>query len=53
VALLSGTELGDDRIGLLFIFLAAAMWAGYIVFGSHVAHQQRGLSALAFGLLAA
>jgi inner membrane transporter RhtA len=51
VGLLSGTELGDDRLGLLFIFLAAAMWAGYIVFGQRVAHQDRGVSALAFGLL--
>lgn len=52
VALLSGTELGDNRIGLLFIFLAAALWAGYIVMGSHVARQDRGLSGLSFGLLA-
>lgn len=51
VALLSGTELGDDRIGLLFIFLSAALWAGYIVMGSHVARQDRGLAGLSLGLV--
>ncbi len=52
VVLLSGTELGDDPFGLLFIFIAAALWAGYIVFGSRVARQDRGLAGLSLGLLA-
>jgi inner membrane transporter RhtA len=51
VLLLSGTEVGDDAVGLAFIFLAATLWAGYIVFGSHVAHQDRGLAGLSLGLL--
>jgi len=51
VIVLSGTEVGDDAVGLVFIFLAAALWAGYIVFGSKVARQDRGLSGLSLGLL--
>jgi inner membrane transporter RhtA len=35
----------------LFIFLASAMWATYIVVGSKVAQQNRGVSGLGFGLL--
>ena len=34
VVVLSGVELGGEPLGLLFIFLASAMWAGYIVVGS-------------------
>jgi inner membrane transporter RhtA len=52
VGLLSGTELGHDTIGVIFILLAAALWAGYIVFGARVARQDRGLAGLSFGLLA-
>ena len=51
VALLSGFEFGGNKLGLLFIFLASAMWATYIVLGSHVARQDRGLAGLGVGLL--
>lgn len=50
VLLLSGTEIGDDAFGLLFIFLAAALWAGYIVLGARLARRIQGTSALALGL---
>lgn len=50
VAVLSGIELGDEPLGLLFIFLASAMWAAYIVVGSRVAQQDRGLAGLGIGL---
>jgi inner membrane transporter RhtA len=52
VALLSGTEIGHDRIGLLFIFIAATLWAGYIVLGSRIARRASGFAGLSFGLLA-
>jgi inner membrane transporter RhtA len=51
VAVLSGVELDGEPLGLLFIFLASAMWATYIVVGSKVAQQNRGVSGLGFGLL--
>jgi inner membrane transporter RhtA len=51
VAVLSGVELDGEPLGLLFIFLASAMWATYIVVGSRVAQQNRGVSGLGFGLL--
>ncbi|MBM3827444.1 MAG: EamA family transporter [Actinobacteria bacterium] len=51
VAVLSGVELDGEPLGLLFIFLASAMWATYIVIGSKVAQQNRGVSGLGFGLL--
>ncbi len=51
VAVLSGIELGNEPLGLLFIFLASAMWALYIVIGSRVAQQNRGSAALAIGLV--
>lgn len=51
VALLSGIELGNEPLGLLFIFLASAMWAAYIVVGSRVAQQNRGSASLAIGLV--
>jgi inner membrane transporter RhtA len=50
VAVLSGIELGNEPLGLLFIFLASAMWAAYIVIGSRVAQQDRGMASLAIGL---
>lgn len=50
VAVLSGIELGNEPLGLLFIFLASAMWAAYIVIGSKVAQQDRGVASLAIGL---
>ncbi len=51
VAVLSGIELGNEPLGLLFIFLASAMWAAYIVIGSRVARQDRGMASLAIGLV--
>jgi inner membrane transporter RhtA len=51
VALLSGFEISGNGVGLLFIFLASAMWAAYIVLGARVARQQRGLAGLGVGLL--
>ncbi len=51
VAVLSGVELSGEPLGLLFIFLASIMWAAYIVIGSRVAQQNRGVSGLGFGLL--
>ena len=51
VAVLSGIELGDEPLGLLYIFLASAMWAAYIVVGSRVAQQDRGVAGLGLGLL--
>jgi inner membrane transporter RhtA len=51
VAVLSGVEIDGEPLGLLFIFLASAMWATYIVIGSKVAQQNRGVSGLGFGLL--
>jgi inner membrane transporter RhtA len=51
VAVLSGIELADEPLGLLFIFLASAMWAAYIVVGSRVAQQNRGTASLALGLV--
>lgn len=51
VAVLSGVELDGEPLGLVFIFLASAMWATYIVIGSKVARQNRGVSGLGFGLL--
>ncbi len=51
VIILSGLELGNEPLGLLYIFLASIMWALYIVIGSKVASFDRGLSGLGIGLL--
>jgi inner membrane transporter RhtA len=51
VAVLSGVEISGEPLGLLFIFLASAMWAAYIVLGSRVAQQDRGVAGLGLGLL--
>jgi inner membrane transporter RhtA len=50
VIILSGFELGNEPLGLLFIFLASACWAAYIVVGSRVAQLNRGVSGLGVGL---
>jgi len=50
VVILSGFELGNEPLGLLFIFLASACWAAYIVIGSRVAQLNRGVSGLGVGL---
>lgn len=51
VLVLGGVELGNEPLGLLFILLASAMWAGYIVIGSRVALGDKGVSGLAIGLI--
>ncbi|MEO7398746.1 MAG: EamA family transporter [Ilumatobacteraceae bacterium] len=51
VGLLSGFEVSGNPLGLLFIFLASAMWAVYIVIGAKVARQDRGLAGLGVGLI--
>lgn len=51
VALLAGLEIGGNPLGLVFIFAASAMWAVYIVIGSRVARQDRGLAGLGVGLV--
>lgn len=50
VLVLGGTEIDGNAVGLLFIFLASLMWAGYIVIGSRVARLDRGVSGLGIGL---
>jgi inner membrane transporter RhtA len=51
VAILSGIEWDANLPGLIAIFCAAAMWAGYIVLGSRVADGGAGLDGLAVGVL--
>ena len=50
VGMLSGVELDAEPLGLLFIFLASAMWAAYIVVGARVARLDRGVAGLGIGL---
>jgi inner membrane transporter RhtA len=50
VVVLSGIEIDDQPLGLLFIFLAAACWAGYVVLSARVAQYDRGVAGLAVGL---
>jgi inner membrane transporter RhtA len=50
VFVLGRGEIDGDTLGLLFIFLASAMWAIYIVIGSRVAHLDRGVAGLGIGL---
>ena len=44
VLVLGGVEVDDNAVGLLFILIASAMWAAYIVVGSHVAQFGAGLT---------
>lgn len=50
VTVLSGLELGSEPLGLLYIFLASACWAAYIVIGAKVARLDRGVAGLGVGL---
>ena len=50
VAVLGGGEIEGNAVGLLFIGLASAMWAAYIVIGSRVARLDRGVAGLGVGL---
>jgi inner membrane transporter RhtA len=51
VALLSGLELDGDPGGIAFVLLASSMWAAYILVGTRVARQERGVAGLAVGLV--
>ena len=50
VIVLSGVEVDDEPLGVLFILAASAMWAGYIILGRRVAHLDRGMSGMGVGL---
>ena len=50
VVVLSGIEIDNEPLGLLFIFLAALCWAAYIVIGARVAQYNRGVAGLGVGL---
>ena len=50
VVVLGGVEIGDNTLGVVFILAASAMWATYIVIGSHVAQLDRGVAGLGVGL---
>ena len=50
VVTLGGVEVGDEPLGVLFILLASALWAAYIVIGSRVAQADRGVAGLGVGL---
>lgn len=50
VVVLGGGELEGNAVGLVFIGLASAMWAAYIVIGSRVARLDRGVAGLGIGL---
>lgn len=50
VVTLGGVEVGDNAVGVMFILLASAMWAAYIVVGSRVAQMRSGVAGLGVGL---
>jgi inner membrane transporter RhtA len=51
VVVLGGVEIDTEPLGLIYILLASAMWAAYIMIGRHVAAQDRGVSGLALGMV--
>lgn len=51
VAILSGVEIGDEPLGVLFILLAAASWAVHIVSGAKVARSHSGIDGLAMAFI--
>lgn len=51
VALMSGIQLTNDALGLAYVLMAAACWAGYIVLGARVSNQTAGIDGLAVGLV--
>jgi inner membrane transporter RhtA len=53
VVLLAGVQSGADIAGVVWALTAAALWAGYILFGKRVADSGSGLDALALGMAAA
>jgi inner membrane transporter RhtA len=50
VLLLVGVEADANLTGVLFAFVSAAMWAGYILLGKRVADTGDGLDSLAVGM---
>lgn len=50
VVVLSGVEIDTEPLGLMFVFMASAMWAAYIIIGRHVAGFDRGSAGLALGM---
>lgn len=50
VAVLGGVELAENAVGLVYILIASALWATYIVVGSRVAQVDRGVAGLGLGL---
>lgn len=50
VVVLGGVEVDDNLLGVVFILIASALWAGYIVIGSRVAQVDRGVAGLGLGL---
>ena len=50
VVVLSGIEIDDEPLGLVFVFLAALCWALYIIIGAKVAQYDRGVAGLGVGL---
>ncbi len=50
VLLLAEVRTEGDAIGLVYILLAAALWAAYILFGSRVARSGTSLDGLGVGL---
>lgn len=53
VVLLAGVQGGADLTGVAWALTAAALWAGYILFGKRVADTGSGLDSLALGMAAA
>ena len=51
VAILSGVEIGDEPLGVLFILLAATSWAVHIVSGAKVARGHSGIDGLAMAFV--
>jgi inner membrane transporter RhtA len=50
VVTLGGVEIGDNAVGLVFILIASAMWATYILVGSRIAQTRPGLGGLGVSL---
>lgn len=50
IYLLAGVQTDVDRTGVGFALVAAALWAGYILLGKHVADEGSGLDSLAVGM---
>jgi inner membrane transporter RhtA len=51
VVVLADVQFEANAAGVGFALLAAALWAGYIVLGSRVAHEARAVDGLGMGML--